>query len=119
METDREDCEDDNNDSGGDDDNDNDGDEYGDDDDIDDDGYDDCFATMSISQSGIDKQQNHAHENSKVLLGILSSPVNLCSPMRGLRTHNVIVTVVVFRRRCTNAVVFGGVFAGDRSIRNT
>ncbi len=59
VEEDGEDCDDDDNDSDGDDDNDNDGDEYCDDDDIDDDGYDDWFATMSISQSGIDKQQNH------------------------------------------------------------
>ena len=50
----------------------------------DDDGYDDCFAAMSISESGIDKQQNHTNENSQVFLGTLSSPVDLCSPTRGL-----------------------------------
>ena len=79
-----EDCDDDDNDSDGDDDNDSDGDEHGDDDDIDDDGYDDCFAAMSISESGIDKQQNHTNENSQVFLGTLSNPVDLCSPTRGL-----------------------------------
>ena len=56
MEEDGEDCDDDDSENDGNDDYDNDGDEYFDDDDINDDGYDDSFATMPISQSGIDRK---------------------------------------------------------------